>query len=181
MPRARGNVLLVAATEHELGGTEGLVCGVGPVEAAAATARAIALDAPRVVVNVGLAGGRGLAPRTLVVGTEAIYHDLRAGIPVVSRTGPEPGLLAQVVAALPDARRLPIVTTATVGGENGAPEVEAMEGFAVLRACALAGVPAVEVRAISNEVGEEDRLRWDIPGALRALATAIPTILTALG
>lgn len=180
MSRARASVLLVAATEHELGGHHGLVCGVGPVEAAVATARAIALEAPRVVVNVGLAGGRGLAPCTLVVGTDAVYHDLRAGIPVISRAEPEAGLLARVTAALPDAKTLPIVTTATVGGDNGSPEVEAMEGFAVLRACALAGVPAVEVRAISNEVGEEDRLRWDIPGALRALATAIPTLVAAL-
>jgi len=181
VPRAAGSVLLVAATDHELGGNCGLVCGIGPVEAAAATARAIALSPPRAVVNVGLAGGRGLAPRTIVVGIEAVYPDLRAGIPVVSRVEPEPALLAQVAAALPGAKRLPIVTTATVGGGNGAPEVEAMEGFAVLRACALAGVPAVELRAISNEIGEEDRLRWDIPGALRALATTIPTVLAALG
>ena len=31
-------VLLVAATERELDGRDGLVCGIGPVEAAAATA-----------------------------------------------------------------------------------------------------------------------------------------------
>ena len=37
------DVLLVAATERELDGRDGLVCGVGPVEAAAATARALAL------------------------------------------------------------------------------------------------------------------------------------------
>ena len=32
-----------------------------------------------------------------------------------------------------------------------------MEGFAVLRACELAGVPAVEVRVVVNEVDEPDR------------------------
>ena len=32
----------------------------------------------------------------------------------------------------------------------------------MLRAAALAGVPAVEVRAISNEIGEPDRSRWQI-------------------
>ena len=48
-----------------------------------------------------------------------------------------------------------------------APLVEAMEGFGVLRAAALAGVAAVEVRAISNALGEEDRSRWDVAGALR--------------
>ena len=54
-------VLLVAATERELDGRDGLVCGIGPVEAAAATARALALRPPAAVLHVGVAGGRGLA------------------------------------------------------------------------------------------------------------------------
>jgi nucleoside phosphorylase len=54
-----------------------------------------------------------------------------------------------------------------------------MEGFAVLRACALAGVPAVEVRAVSNEVGERDRTRWEIPTALASLDAALPRLLAA--
>jgi len=179
--RHASDLLLVAATEFELAGHDGLVCGVGPVEAAAAVARKLAGITPRAVVNVGLAGGRGLAPCTLVVGSEAIYHDLRAGVPVLNRLSPAADALALAQSALPEARTMPIVTSATVGGDNGDPEVEGMEGFAVLRACALAGVPAVEVRAISNEVGEEDRLRWDIPGAIRALATAIPRLQAAFG
>ena len=180
--RNASDLLIVAATEFELAGHDGLVCGVGPVEAAAAVARELAgATTPKVVVNVGLAGGCGLAPCTLVVGSEAVYHDLRAGVPVLNRLSPAPATLAIAQSALPEAKTLPIVTSATVGGDNGDPEVEAMEGFAVLRACALAGVPAVEVRAISNEVGEEDRLRWDIPGAIRVLATAIPRLQAAFG
>ena len=54
-----------------------------------------------------------------------------------------------------------------------------MEGFAVLRACALAGVPAIEVRAISNEIAEGDRARWRIGRALEALADALPRMLEA--
>ena len=52
-------LLLVAATDRELCGHEGLVCGVGPVEAAAATARALALREVRALVHVGIAGARG--------------------------------------------------------------------------------------------------------------------------
>jgi nucleoside phosphorylase len=55
-----------------------------------------------------------------------------------------------------------------------------MEGFAVLRACALAGVPALELRAISNEVEEPDRAKWDFAGALAALAGALPRLAGAL-
>ena len=61
-----------------------------------------------------------------------------------------------------------------------APLVEAMEGFGVLRAAALAGVPAVEVRAISNELGEEDRARWDVAAALELLGIALPALLAAV-
>jgi nucleoside phosphorylase len=56
-----------------------------------------------------------------------------------------------------------------------------MEGFAVLRACALAGVPAVEVRAVSNELDEQDRSRWEIDLALASLDAALPQLLAAAG
>ena len=65
---------------------------------------------------------------------------------------------------------MPIHTSAAVGAAAAnapdGPLVEAMEGFGVLRAAARAGVPAVEVRAISNAIGEADRRRWDLDGAL---------------
>jgi futalosine hydrolase len=47
---------------------------------------------------------------------------------------------------------------------------EGMEGFGVASACALAGVPFGEVRAISNPVGPRDRAAWRIGPALDALA-----------
>jgi nucleoside phosphorylase len=49
-------ILVVAATERELTGAAGaatLVCGIGPVEAAAATASALAELRPDTVLHVG--------------------------------------------------------------------------------------------------------------------------------
>jgi nucleoside phosphorylase len=172
-------VLLVAATEIELCEHDGLACGVGPVEAAAATARALALGQPSAVVHVGIAGGRALTPGALVVGTESVYCDIAAEIPVTDRVMPDAGLLDAVRAALPDALALPIGTSAAVGGTDTGLRVEAMEGFGVLRACAHAGVPAVEIRAISNEITEADRGRWRIGRALETIAEAIPPVLAA--
>ena len=175
-------VLVVAAIERELCGHAGLVCGVGPVEAAAATARALALKRPGAVLHVGVAGATGLEPGSLVVGSSALYADLRAAIPVVSECAPDAGLAAAARAALPEARFLPITTSAAVGATPpAAGAVEAMEGFAVLRAPALAGVPAVEVRAVANAIGEEDRSRWRLEEALGALADALPRLVGALG
>jgi nucleoside phosphorylase len=173
-------VLLVAATDIELCDRPGLVCGVGPVEAAAATARELALRAPEVVVHVGIAGGRGITPGGLVIGSESVYVDISAEVPVVDRVSPDAELLERVRAAVPEALVLPIGTSGSVGGVTaGDLRVEAMEGFAVLRACVLAGVPAVEIRAISNELAEGDRSRWRIGRAVEAIADALPRVLEA--
>jgi futalosine hydrolase len=177
---AMSDVLIVAATARELNGRDGLVCGVGPVEAAAATARALALEPRRAVLHVGLAGGRELAPGTLVIGAEAVYCDLSAAIRLVDRIAADTHLLAAARRALPAAPVLPIGTSAAVGGAGHDVAVEAMEGFGVLRAAALAGVPAVEVRAISNEIGEADRSAWRIEDALAALDRALPTLAEAV-
>jgi futalosine hydrolase len=171
-------VLLVAATEIELCEREGFVCGVGPVEAALATARRLALEAPEAVLHIGIAGARGITPGGLVIGSESIYTDISAEIPVVDRVEPDAGLLAALRNAVPEALSLPIGTSAAVGGATDV-RVEGMEGFAVLRACALAGVPGIEVRAISNEIAEGDRSRWRIGRALEALADALPRMLEA--
>ena len=177
-------LLVVAATDRELCGLDGLVCGVGPVDAAAATARALALRSFDAVVHVGLAGARGVLLGSLVVGTEAVYCDLDAEWPVVDRAQPDGSLVQAARSALPGAAPLPIHTSAAVGGTRAAvargPLVEAMEGFGVLRAAELAGVPAVEVRAISNELEEAERSRWDVDGALTALERSVQTLIDAV-
>ncbi len=177
------DVLLVAATEIELCGHPGFVCGVGPVEAAASVARELALNKPRAVLHAGLAGGRRLTPGALVVGTEAIYADLSAEIPVVDRTAPDPALVAAAQASLPESISLPIATSAAVSGPDDPDHgfsVEAMEGFAVLRVCELAGVPAVEVRSVCNEIGEGDRALWMMRRGLEGLSDALPRLLAAI-
>jgi futalosine hydrolase len=134
-------------------------------------------------LHVGVAGAKGITPGRLVVGTEAFYCDLTASIPVVLRVAPDAHLLAATEAALPEAVALPIGTSAIVDGPCGAHphvRVEGMEGFAVLRACELAGVPAVEVRAVSNEIGEGDRARWQIARGIDTLTDVLPRLLSAL-
>jgi nucleoside phosphorylase len=71
---------------------------------------------------------------------------------------------------------LAIATTARVGGSSGF-EVEAMEGFSVLRACELAAVPAVEVRVIVNEIDEPDRARWRFEDGFALLREVVPALL----
>jgi len=164
-------MLVVAATERELGGRPGFVCGIGPVEAAASIARLLATSDVDAVLHVGIAGSRELEPLTVVLGSESVYSDLRLAIPVVDRVAPDPALLGRLREVLPDAVVAPIGTSAAVGG--GACDVEAMEGFGVLRACALAGVPAVELRVVSNSPDEPDRAKWRFDDAFALLGDVI--------
>ena len=179
-------ILVVAATDRELtaaGPWTPLRCGVGPVEAAAATAAAIARIRPSLILHVGIAGSRrsaGLTPPTLVVGTESRYCDLTIPEEWAPRVVMAPPLLVSAACrVLPGAVACAIGTSARVGGTSGC-DVEAMEGFAVLRAAQLAGVPAIEVRAISNEIEEPDRARWRFEEAFAALAAATPRLVSEL-
>jgi nucleoside phosphorylase len=180
-------ILVVAATGFEAALADGhavdvTACGIGPVEAALATTRALSERRPDALVHIGIAGAQSLPNGTLALGSEAVYCDVLdplARVPRVSSAAPDPELLAAARRALPSAVVLPIATSARVGGGAGY-EVEAMEGFAVLRAAELAGVPAVELRAISNAVTETDRDRWSIDDALAALGTGLDALLQEL-
>jgi futalosine hydrolase len=179
--RERG-VLVVAATDRELAyvrDAETFCCGIGPVEAALRTARALAERRPEAVLHIGIAGARGIEPPALVLGSESVYCDVidpSSTLPRVERIEPDAALLARVRDALPEAFLLPIATSGRVGGGTAC-DVEAMEGFGVLRACALAGVPAVELRAISNAPDEADRGAWRFEDAFAALGDAVARLL----
>jgi futalosine hydrolase len=183
---AASNILVIAATGRELAADlpcHTLVCGVGPVDAAARSAAAIAALRPTAVLHVGIAGARrasGLTHGAMVIGSVARYTDLTVPPKYAPNAlVPDAALLAAVSRAFPDAPNLPIATTAQVGGSVGC-EVEAMEGFSVLRAAALAGVPAIEVRVISNEIEESDRSKWAFDLAFAAVTAATPRLVDAI-
>ena len=174
----RCEVLVVAATERELAileGPDAFCCGIGPVEAALQTTRVLGERRPDGVIHVGIAGSRTLEPPAIVLGSEAVYCDIidsSSTLPRIERARPDAALLERARAALPEAHVLPIATCGKVGGGTGF-DVEAMEGFGVLRACELAGVPAVELRVISNSPDEVDRAHWRFDDAFAALADAL--------
>ena len=177
-------ILVVAATEFEAALVDSesaatVVCGIGPVEAALATVEAIAELRPGAILQIGIAGAQTIATGSVVLGSESIYCDVldpQSRIPRVDRVAADPGLLAIARRALPQASVLPIGTAGRVGGGVGC-EVEAMEGFGVLRAAVRAGVPALELRSISNAVADKDRGAWRIEEALGALRTVLPVLV----
>lgn len=71
--------------------------------------------------------------------------------------------VAGVTASFEDAERM---------AARHAVRLENMEGFALALACARTGIPFLEVRAVSNVVGERDKTRWRLDAALGALGRA---------
>jgi futalosine hydrolase len=169
--------------------------GVGPVAAAVATSRLLALAPFRLVISAGIAGGFDgrAAIGDIVVARTSAFADLGAatddgfldlsglgltgGRPLVSPVTVGPGLKAQVGTILTLA-----TMTATDGRGIGLADAhpdavaEAMEGYGVAWAATEHGVPWLELRAVSNLIGRRDRSSWNIPAAFNALGQAIRTV-----
>ncbi len=193
-------ILVVCATEIERArlplreGVEVLVSGIGPVEAALATAAALAREAYELTINVGIAGvfpGRGEIGDAFAV-AEELYADLELeggaslGFSLPDRAESSAPALEPFRAGKLPARIGRGITTATITASDGRAallalrfecDVEAMEGFAVLRAAALAGVPALELRGISNLVGDRAKNRWDFNRGADAAGAALAAFL----
>ncbi|MEW9510080.1 futalosine hydrolase [Streptomyces bacillaris] len=194
--------LLPGAELHRTGAFDVLAGGVGPAAAAASTAFALAAAAAEsaspspygLVVSAGIGGGFAPAAPlgSLVVASAVVAADLGAetleGFAPVTALGfgrdrftPPPALVREVASAT-GAAAGPVLTVSTVTGtaERAAALraahpgalAEAMEGFGVAEAAERAGVPVLELRAVSNAVGPRDRAAWRIGDALAALTEA---------
>lgn len=181
---------------HRRGAFDVLAGGAGPAAAAAATAFALAsASAPYgLVVSAGIGGAfTPLTPLgSLVVASDLVAADLGADTPdgflPVTALGfgrdrfTAPPALVREVAGAAGATAGPVLTVSTVTGtaERAADLLaahpgalaEAMEGFGVAEAAARAGLPVMELRAVSNAVGPRDRDAWRIGDALAALTDA---------
>ncbi len=176
-----------------------LAAGVGPVPAAANTAKVLATAEYGLVVSAGIGGGfPGKAEvGSLVVANEIIAADLGAETPegfisldelgfAYNRIQVNNSIVNGVTEALLAARLPvntgPVLTVSTVTGTaESAVELavrvpgataEAMEGYGVAFAASDRGLPVLELRAISNLVGPRDRTKWRIKEALDVLEAA---------
>lgn len=60
------------------------------------------------------------------------------------------------------------------------PGIESMEGAAFYFVALQEGIPCVEIRTVSNLVGERDRSKWDIPAALDTLTKCCKELMEVL-
>ncbi len=159
--------LCVIAAEPEYGPAlrsriQPLITGVGPIEAAAGVAAALAtLQAenalPDLIVSLGSAGSRTLDHARVYRVSEVSYRDMDASVLGFPKgETPYPRIAAVLPlsdgpAALPTAR---LATGGSVVSGVGYDAVDAdmvdMETFAVVRAAARFGVPVIGLRGVSD-------------------------------
>ncbi|WP_063783251.1 futalosine hydrolase [Streptomyces sp. XY431] len=192
------------ATVDVLAGGVGPGAAAAAAATALATLSALTADRYDLVVSAGIAGG--FAPRapigTTVLADAIVAADLGAETPEgfadVTELGfgtvrhtPAPATVALVAEALRAAgvdtlATGTVLTVSTVTGSAGRaaaltarhPDAvaEAMEGFGVAEAAARHGVPAFELRTVSNPVGPRDRSAWRIGEAFGALERAFAAL-----
>ena len=171
-----------------------VVGGVGPAAAAAATSRALSGRRFDLVLCAGIGGGFvPLRVGDIAVAAAIVFADLGAETPDGfvpmsalgfgdERYAVEPKLAVEL-ADRTGGHLGTVLTVATATGTAPTADAlarrfpdavaEGMEGAGVAAAARLHGVPAAEVRAISNPVGPRDRAAWEIPRALEALGRAV--------
>lgn len=183
-------------------GARVVVSGVGRTNAAAATTEAILRDAPPggfdAVLSAGVAGalpGGDLSIGDAVVASSCVYVEegmiTPAGFADMTALGFALGEFAGNAVPVderllsligPLFRAAPIATVATCSGTDAAAAevarrtgavAEAMEGAAVVHAARRLGVPAIELRVISNTTGDRDRQVWRLAEAMTALGEAV--------
>ncbi|MDP9018706.1 MAG: futalosine hydrolase [Candidatus Eremiobacteraeota bacterium] len=193
-------ILLTCAVGKELSfftpipHVEMLVTGVGPIEAASSVARALAMSRYSLVINAGIAGafeGAAQVGDGVVVSEECMELGLETGAPislpdgahVVERASSDLKLVDRLVERGFESKRGLTVTRVTATAATAkrlaayGVDVETMEGFAVLRAAEMAGVPAIEVRGISNIVTDRELSKWNFPQGVRGLETVLTSLL----
>jgi futalosine hydrolase len=174
--------------------------GVGPAAAAAAAAYLVATHDVTLVASLGVAGAFAsarLAHGDIALATSIVAADLGAMSPErfldLAALGLDGGAIVDCPQPLVAAARdrmigaglhVAVGAVLTLSTMTGTAEraaelmgahggiAEAMEGAGVAHVAALHGLPVLEIRAISNEVGLRDRSSWDLATALTSLGTA---------
>jgi futalosine hydrolase len=177
-----------------------LTTGVGMVATTHALTKELGQASFDLAINVGIAGSfdKDLEPGRVVTVSEDRFADLGAESPdgfldVFEMDLADPngrpfdhgslGMTINFETGIPEVRG---ITVNKVHGLQDsidhitakyAPQVESMEGAAFYYCCALANVPAVQVRAISNRVEPRNKDNWEVEKALENLSTAVPELI----
>lgn len=192
-------ILVVSATSFEVESlksevgslkseVEFLTTGVGMVATAFALGKHLATNRYDLVLNIGIAGSfdRNIALGEVVEIVEDHFSELgaeddEAFLPIETLGFGESIFKTDTRVSPYTGQQLKQVTAITVNTVHGhepsirkltgriQPQLESMEGAAFLYACKQAGVPCLQIRAVSNYVEKRNRDTWQIGLAIKNL------------
>jgi futalosine hydrolase len=177
-----------------------LITGVGMVATAFVLGRELAVNQYDLAINLGIAGSfdRSIALGDIVEITEDTIAELgaeddEAFVPINQLGFGESNFKAggQLSAIYEGhaVRQATAITVNTVHGNTASiqkiqqrlnVQIESMEGAAFFYACREAGVPAIQIRAVSNYVEKRNRDAWQIGLAVKNLNTFAAELLRML-
>ncbi len=155
-------------------------CGVGKVNAAMVATLLISQFDCSMIINTGIAGGVGLAPRSVVLGTSLKYHDFDTTV-FGYAYGQVPGYPKEFVPSLDcilkvkkilNKMGIEYIECPIFSGDSfikdkkqiekvytGGVAACEMEGAAVAQIAVRSGVDFIVLRFISDSIGEEGQIR----------------------
>ena len=180
-----------------------LIGGIGQLQTAYALQKKIGIHRPDLVIQAGIAGSGAEEDigKVFVIGTDML-HDLG----VLEKTGfknlfdlgldkPErfpfrKGVLKNPHRRLLEWTGLPVVDGITVNTiisddspvfqRNQIPFVESMEGAALHYVCLMEKIPFLQIRSVSNVLGDRDKNRWKLKEAIESLHESLVFLIQKL-
>lgn len=183
-----------------------LITGVGMVNTMYAMLKHLQVKQPHIVVNAGIAGSfsKKYSPGAVVAVKDEVIADLgvteKDGYKDIFDLKLHPASqfpftkkkLSNPHKVLLQRTKLPVVTSASVNQITSSgkitalymnkykPAIENMEGAAVHYTCLRENIPFVQIRSISNYVGDRNKKNWKIDEAVKNLNTELIRLVESL-
>lgn len=182
---------------HEI---EVLITGIGGAMTAYAVTKELSWRSPELVIQAGIGGSfdSRFPPGSVAFISEEVFADLGAAengrlndifdmgladaqeYPFSNRLLINPGTASWVKYGLPFVRGATIncisETPETIKNKYN-PVIESMEGAALHYTCLKENIPFIQLRAVSNFVGERDKSKWMMKEAVAVLNEKLKRIL----
>jgi futalosine hydrolase len=172
-----------------------LITGVGMAATAYALGKNLAINQYDIAINLGIAGsfGRNIALGEVVEVVEDRFSELGAEDDEAFLTIDQLGFGESAFRSsyeLPESlgiKKVSAITVNTVHGNEASiqklasrinPQLESMEGAAFFHACKQAGIPCMQIRAVSNYIEKRNRDAWQIGLAIKNLNTFVADLFT---
>ena len=188
---------------HNALNPELLISGIGQLQTAYALQKKILLHRPELVIQAGIGGTA--SPKDIGK-TFAIRSEQIADLGVMEKTGfrnifemgldkPDrlpfhEGKLINPYRHLLEWTGLPVMDGITVNEikaadfagfqRNTVPVVESMEGAALHYVCLMEKIPFLQIRSVSNLVGERNKSRWKLKEAIESLHKTLVSLIQKL-